>query len=106
MTLRVKIFLYFILPVLCAITAISLYDSQSDFLVHKKLSDEAFVADTQNAAAVISKGNTEGITLVTSTASVLGTSLFGNRTASVAYMKDMLPAVLPLLRSAPQPRLK
>ena len=90
MTLRVKIFLYFILPVLCAITAISLYDSQSDFLVHKKLSDEAFVADTQNAAAVISKGNTEGITLVTSTASVLGTSLFGNRTASVAYMKDML----------------
>jgi len=90
MTLRTKIFLYFVVPVLISIIAISVYNSINSIKILRDFAEEDFMADTVIASKAIVKANTESGILVSTAAEALETFLFGKRKMSTDYMKNLL----------------
>ncbi len=90
MTLRLKIFFYFILPILLSVALLSTYNSRQELAQQEELTNSSFIASTQNATFAISKNSTSAITLLEVSAEVLCNTLFGKRAESVSYLNSIL----------------
>lgn len=89
MKIRTKILLYIVLPIFAADTAITVYNSLSNYDTLKTLSESKFVSDTELIASKISAENARGVA-VAKTAAEGASVLFGRRAESVALVRDIL----------------
>lgn len=90
MTLKFKIFFYFVLPIIASMALLTMHNSKQEMAQLKELTKDSFVANTNNASLAISKNSTTTITLLEVSADVLAESLFGKRAESVAYLNSIL----------------